>query len=613
MLFVTLVLALYGPYVEIEKTYNITKNSSEFKNLQAVYMWKNSMLRRLLLRNSQAKRLNGTQALQKRQTLAQVGQGGLAARSAIAISAPALVGLVQAFSIPGLDAGQRSDMIFTSAFDLATNALFLAGGPIGTAVGSALMIAKIIFNAFDPPKLPLPVDGDLLFKKMIDYVQMAMPTHDQMFMEMKNDLNDLFDDKFETRMQIVYQQQLQQSFKSIAESLNSIDISSSNTEILSNFNALIVKIKDQMSVNKLPLDGSSDYSQFQNYELTMAAAIYPTFSSMLLLAFKEYYLVARLLGMKTEDIETRYNHYVLLFQEQQLNLVEHWYKDSINFIDQSRYEKTDSGTCLMTLKYPNAKNTQGYVIEKTAERKYSFINETADTVPKYNSSSCRDASCQFIRILDANATKVCTFNKTYTPICKKPCSKAKQAFSWILPILGAMSHKCFMNKEECQYKQNGLSEIGTNCTMSQCESVLRTSKSKFKKQLKTQYLKLKNTALKYKAYLQDAKIADEKSIKSILIKRDTYILKRFIPSNEIFRGNTCQGILLKHDTTDDLICAFKEKIQGGCLKTLDGQAFYVLSQKQTCLEYTKPLVEKALHRRITDDQFNTLHKINQFS
>ena len=498
--------------------------------------------------------------------------------AAIGMSGPSMVGMVQAISTPNMTTEDRSDMFIKNSFDMTANILMFAGGPFGIAVGSAWMVTNTFFDAFEGPKRPAQVDPEILFKQIVDYIQQVLPSADQMFMEMKGYISELASNLIDNKMQKQYQDSTQSSLRVIAEYLAIYDGETDGQRILSNWQSLVTATAREMIKNKLPLSVDDSLDSFEVYEIGIAVAIYPQYVSMLLLALKEWYLTAKQLNQPTSPIRSKYNDYIAAFRKQYELMVNKWYDDSQKYIQQSHFERSDSSTCIVTMKYPGLSLSDGYIQQTDAESRYDFKKETAMPVDNVNDKECRTADCKYVKMLETpKAERICTFERTYKENCQKPCSATKRVFSIMIPLFGLANTKCFKNKKRCTYTQTGLTIKEETCKPSNCTQQFDISKSRLLAKLEELVQLARQTVIRYNFLLMNSTINNEGSFIDGLEQIKSLSLQELIPKDEVFNGKPCYGKLAipkVHGVPK--MCVVSVKTSNSCPTNVKGQSQYIL-------------------------------------
>eukprot|EP00834_Sanchytrium_tribonematis_P003643 NODE_148_length_15570_cov_0.950100.p1 type:complete len:796 gc:universal NODE_148_length_15570_cov_0.950100:12395-10008(-) len=543
--------------------------------------------------------------------------------AAIGMSGPGFVGMVQAFHTPNMTAQDRSDMFLKSTFDVAANILMFAGGLPGVALGGAWMITNTFFDAFEGSHGPPAVDPNALFSQIQDYISMVIPSPDEMFMQIRQYLDSFVDSSIDARLLKVYQDNTQQALRIISQYLNNYDGETNVQTILSNWKSLVAETATEMIRIKMPLSVDDNLDNVETYELGTMIAIYPQFVSMLLLALKEWYVTAQHLKQPVTEIQNKYDAYVAAFSKHFELMVNKWYTDTKTYILQSTVERTDSASCLLTMKYPGVKDQTGYVQQTDAEPKYNFNNSTATPVERVDDAKGRDFSQKYVTLIemtpDRNGKRVCDYEKKYKTICKKPCSKTKQAFSYVFPVFGVANTKCFSNTEKCTYTQIGLQIQESTCKVSNCSIQFNEARQKLLEQLDETAGKARQTVVRYNYLLQNATITDESSFMENLDAAKSMALQEFIPKDEVFNGDVCHGLLATPKINGiPKMCIVDQKMVYGCPTANKATVQYILypdilrSQlNKLCPGYIRPAkdniskagMEKLTGFKMTDEQF----------
>ena len=605
-------------FVYTKPAYKTKQTDKSVRDPVIQYLWLQSPLRAMMIGKNNSKKKKNTTASTNTTALAKRNVA-MGAAMAVGMSGHSMVGMVQAFTTPNMTSQERANMFMGAAYDMTATILMFAGGPIGIAIGSVMMITKTFFDAFEGPKGPPQIDPDAFFKQIVDYIQQVIPTADQMYMEMKAYVTELTHNIIDMRFQKRYQDDQQKSLRIISEYLNVYDGEVESEKILTNWQSLVTETAREMINNKLPLS-TDDVINFEIYETATAVAVYPQYVSMLIMAVKEWYLTAKQLGKNTANIEAKFEQYVSGFRSQYEAMVDYWYTTTKAYIATSHFEKgpTDSNVCLMTVKVPNAVDAQGYVPQSDAAHKYVFNKDTTQQFKGIQERSCADASCRFVKILDDTGANVCTYEKEYKEDCKRPCSKAKQAFSWLMPIFGAGNSQCFLNKEDCLVTQTGIHIRQETCKPSNCTTQLAASKAKLLSRLEDNVAKARQTVVRYNSMLDKAKITDMSNFMEGLQRMQSISMQKFIPKDEVFNGDVCHGLLaIPKSKGVPKMCVVTKAARYSCPTMKNGQKQYILypdvirtKLPKLCPKYLRPksdvLTKKKIEAAIgpiTDEQF----------
>ena len=612
-------------YVYTKPVYKQKISDPKIKNNVAQYLWQQSPLRAMMVGvtnrpKNQTQNSNST-SLVKRNAALGVGM-------AVGMSGHSMVTMVQAFSTKNITSQQRANMFMGAAYDMTATILMFAGGPPGILIGSVMMITKTFFDAFDGEKSPPQIDPDAFFKQIVDYIQQVIPTADQMYMEMKAYVTELTNNIIDMRFQKQYQDNQQKSLRVISEYLNIFDGEQESEKILTNWETLVTETAREMINNKLPLS-VDDPLNFEIYETATAVAVYPQFVSMLIMAVKEWYLTAKQLGKSTKNIESKFKSYVAAFRKQYEAMVNSWYTTSKAYIETSHFEKgpSDSDICLLTMKVPNAADAQGYIPQSNAAHKYVFNKDTTQEFTGITENTCPDPNCRFVTILDDRGENVCTYEKTYDENCKKPCSKARQAFSWLMPVFGAGKSECFLNKNECKNTQNGIKIRQETCKPSNCTIQMNLAKEKLMSRLEDNVAKARQTVVRYNTMLDKADITDMTNFIDGLQRMQSMSLQAVVPKDEIFNGDVCHGLLAVPKSLGvPKMCIVAKKTKYSCPTMKSGTRQYILypdvirsKLPKLCPKYlrpksdvmTKKKIEAAINGTITDEQFLVLKQAKE--
>ena len=622
------------------KEYNFNKD--KYKAIVAKRLFKNSPLRSILgsicrVENRKniglhKRMINNHQTGSPFSGIKKIFNGDvMAIGAAVGMSGPAMVGMVQAVSTPNMTAQDRSDMFIKNSFDMAANILMFAGGLPGIAIGSAWMITNTFFDAFEGNKGPPQVDPNVLYKQIIEYIQYIQPAPLDTYMQIKGYVQELVETTIDNRLMEQYRDNAENGLRIIAQHLNIYDGEEDGDTILNNWKELVVKTADLMLSSKLPVSVDDSLNSLKVYEIGIAVAIYPQFISMLLLALKEWYITAKQLEKPTANILAKYNAYLGAFRKQYDIMVNKWYTDSKENIMLSHFERVDSASCMLTVKYPGEPDKQGTIEQSDAASKYEFNKDTAMTVQRIQERNCRDAECRFVTLLerndDSNRTdisnnsgkRVCSYEKIYKSDCEKPCSKAKQAMSFIFPIFGVANTKCFKNSERCTYTPTELKLRPETCKPSNCSIQFDNIQNALLAQLEKQVQVFRKNVVKYDYLLKNATITEETSFIDGLEEIQSLSLQEFIPKDEVFNGALCNGKLAIPTTKNvPKMCVVSQMVAYSCPTTVQGRKQYILypdvirSQLPVlCPTYirhkkdiiTKDLLEKTSGQKVSDQQF----------
>ena len=512
----------------------------------------------------------------------------------LAFTAPTVAGAVQGIK-QGKTAMDKSNALFTGAFDVSSTLFMFSGSPPLVILGAGMMLAKTIFQDKPPPQL----DPANLMQDISETVRMMIPTADQYFVGMKSFINEMMDNKMDIKFQEQYQLQIQRSLKVIALYLNNVSENQTFTKILDNYEQMVMAISKEMIQNKMPIDIQSDnLGQLFYYELGVTVAAYPQFISMMLLAIKEWYLLAVRLKQPTEQLElikAKYYQYIKAFLYFYPKMINRWYDMWRSYMLTSSIKYSESGLCLLTLKIPTSMDIQQFIVEPTAEINYQFTNQTQREVTEITNTECRDANCKFIKLLTKNARQVCQYEKTYKSDCKKPCSKARQAFSWMMPAFGATKGECFKNQQKCKYTQTGLNVINSTCINSNCSIALVGLVNTQIEQLELNVKQVRQIATKFNSFLENSNIDDNKIIQQQLEHVDSIALQQVVKKDEIFIGDVCSGYLNIPANNGIKQCIVKTPQIYACPTVFNQQRQYILYPDiyrqqigKLCPNYIKP-------------------------
>eukprot|EP00835_Amoeboradix_gromovi_P000768 NODE_29_length_33183_cov_0.333666.p2 type:complete len:567 gc:universal NODE_29_length_33183_cov_0.333666:17343-15643(-) len=531
------------------------------KNAIANKRWQHSPLRSILAKSC---RKNRDRRLSRRD------MSGMA--MGLAFSAPSLATAIQGVSDKSASSQDRSNALFGGAFDLASTLLMFSGSMPGMVLGSVMTLSKTLFDDKPPPQLD-PVE---LFKQVVEFVNMILPTPDQSFMSMKPFLNELMDNKMDIRFLEQYQGQQQRSLRIITGYLNQFQSNQSSTKIVSNYESMIIETSNEMLANKLPIS-VTDQLDFEYYEVSVAVAVYPQFISILLMAVKEWYLLSKRLNLPTEDIANKYYQFANSFQVHYSNMVNLWYNSWKKYILSSNIKKSDSSSCLLTFKVPNQPINQGYINETTAEPKYQFIAQSQVAVPRIVNKECRDPTCKFVRLLTDDAKEVCQFERIYKKDCKQPCSKTRRFLSFIFLPFGMTKKQCYKNAKECEYTQVDLVKVNGTCTVSECSTMLSTAVSGQMKQLELNVLQVRQVVVKFNSFLNNSDINDVRVLGQQLANIDSTALRSVMEPDQVFNGDVCSGELyIPKDKRIPAQCIIKTPTLYSCPTIYKNMRQYIL-------------------------------------
>eukprot|EP00835_Amoeboradix_gromovi_P000323 NODE_11_length_46995_cov_0.451872.p6 type:complete len:675 gc:universal NODE_11_length_46995_cov_0.451872:16316-14292(-) len=608
-------------------SYSIDSKNSNVTKHVANGLWRGSLLRKMLKSVSDvgiktrdppsskaiADVSGGDPSLVKRNGM------GMGVAMAVGMSGHSMVTMVQAFTTPNITAQQRSDMFIGAAYDMTATILMFTGSPPAIALGSVMMIGKTFFDAFEGEKAPPQIDPDSFFKQIVEYIQQVIPSPDQMFMEIKPYLSEMINNQIEMKFQQQYQEKLGISIKVITDTLNIFDGESNGDIILSNWQTLVTETAQQMVYAKMPINADDEIT-FNDEETATAVSAYPQFVSMLIMAVKEWYITAKQLDSDTSRIEDLFKQYISAFRIQYDLMINYWYTQSKAHIEQSHFEKKMStNQCLMTLAVPNAQNVQGYVQDERAEPYYEFNADLQQEFTGLTNNTCKDPNCRYVKALTDDGKQLCTYQKSYHEDCDKPCSKTKQAFSFIMPLFGASDSKCFLNKEECKQTQTGLTPMVETCVRSTCAAQFESAKSKLLQNLEASIASARETAIRYNAMLDDADITDLSNFMDGLQNLQSMAMQKFVPKDEVFNGDVCHGLLAVPKTKGiPKMCIVTKKSKFACPTLKDGQKQYILypdvirsKLPELCPNYLRPrrdvtdkgTLEGVLGSKVTDAEF----------
>eukprot|EP00834_Sanchytrium_tribonematis_P003662 NODE_150_length_15491_cov_0.365644.p2 type:complete len:665 gc:universal NODE_150_length_15491_cov_0.365644:1660-3654(+) len=597
-------------------SYKIEHRDLDIQKEVANGMWFGSPLRRMLLgmqhRNTTSPSLP---ILIKRD-----GGGAMAGISmALGMSGPSYVGMVRAFTTDNLTPQERANIFMGSFFDITSTVLMFSGNPIGIAMGSVMMISKSFFDSFDAPKSPPQIDADVMFKQIQDYIQHIVPSADQMYIEIKPYVQDLVENSIDLALQQQYIEKQQIALRKFSEYLSIFDSETEPEKILHNWETLVQESASEMLNSKLPLH-VDDTISFEIFEIATAVAVYPQFVSMLIMSVKEWYITAAFLKKDTSQIEKKFTDYISGFRKQYELMVNAWYDQSKAHIQTSHFERANSNQCKFTLMIPSSRNIEGYFQETAAAPNYIFNPSAATEFQAIREENCVDQACRFVTQLDELGANVCEYEKTYTENCSKPCSAAKQAVSWIFPILGATDSQCFLNKEQCKEMLNGIKVRNeASCKPSNCTIQMNAAKDKLLADLEAKVSQTRKSVLKYNALLDGADIKDQSNFLDAITDMKSTALQKYLPKDEVFNGSVCQGLLaFPKDRSIPKLCIVSTKTRYSCPTIYNGKKQYILypdvikaELPQLCPKYLRPKkdvitklkIMQTIGSGVTDEEF----------